>query len=100
MAFAENLAQFFDTSTGFAVAAIIKTSAGATVRNANVILTNPIQEIGLFEQALEKPLPFIQIQTTDLAGVDHTHKIEIASVLYRIVKRHDDGTGTSIVWIQ
>ena len=100
MAFTENLAAFFDTSKGFAVAATIKTAAGATLRTANVILTKPIQDVALFEQALEASLPFLQIRTADLAGVDHTHTFTIDAAVYRIVKRNDDGTGLSIVWIK
>jgi hypothetical protein len=100
MAFAENLDSFFDTQTGFAVDAIIKTGAGVTVRTVPVIFTKPIQEASLFEQQVEVGVPFIQLQTTYLAGVDHSYKFVIDSVTYRIVKRHDDGTGTSIVWLK
>jgi hypothetical protein len=100
MAFAENLAPFFDTTTGFAVVATIKTAAGATLRTANVILTTPVQELNVFDNGLEATLPFIQLQTADLASVDHTYTVTIAAVQYRIVKRNDDGTGISFLWIK
>jgi hypothetical protein len=100
MAFTENLATFFDTDSGFAVNATIKTGAGATVRTAKAIFTKPVQELQVFEQSLEASLPFLLLQTTDLAGVDHTHTFTIDAVQYRIVKRNDDGTGLSIVWIK
>lgn len=99
MAFTEVLSTFFDTDD-FAVAATIKTGAGVTVRTINVIFDQPRNELALLDARLESPLPFVRCQTADLAGIDHTHTMTINAVVYRIVKRDDDGTGVSTVQLR
>jgi hypothetical protein len=101
MAFTEDLSQFFDTDD-FAVAAIIKTSAAAVVRNINVIFDKPSNPLALFEGQVTKPMPFVRCRTADVADViANSHTMTIAGTEYRIVEPpEDDGTGVSTVQIR
>lgn len=99
MAFTEDLGQFFDLDE-FAVAAVIKTAVGATVRTINVIFNDPLQEVAIFDADVESNLSFVQCRTVDLAGVTHNHTMTIDSILYRIVKINGDGTGLSTVQLR
>lgn len=97
----ENLDQFFDSSQGHTVPATFKTSAGVTVRTVNVIFTGATGNVpsvdGVEFEALQ---PFFHCRTADLAGIDHTHKVVIAGVTYRITNDLHDGTGTSFVLLK
>jgi len=100
MAFAEDLSPFFDTDD-FAVAAIIKTAAGATVRTINVILTSSLAALNVLDGSVEAGQPSVLCQTADLTGVVvNEHKLTIDRTTYRITKREDDGTGVSTLQIR
>jgi len=100
VAFTENLDQFFDTA-GHAVVATFKTAAGATIRTANVIFTGATGNVPTFEGVeIEAPQPFLQCKTADLAGINHTCKVTIAGITYRITNDLHDGTATSIVLLK
>ena len=101
MAFTEDLDQFFDTSnTGPAVAGILKTAAGATLRTIPVIFTDKSDAIPMFDTPAESGLAFAQCKTADLAGVDNTHTLTIAGTKYRIVSHPNDGIGTTILRLE
>ncbi len=100
MAFTENLAQFFDKTSGHAVSATFKTAANVTIRTADVIFTNAIGNVEVFDAQFEAPQPFLHCKTTDLLNVDHTCKVVIDSITYRITNDLHDGTGTSIVLLK
>lgn len=96
----ENLDQFFDTSAaGHAVTATLKTSAGATIRTANVIFTDPLGNVAVGETDVEGPLPFIECKQADLSGVDHSCKVTIGATTYRIVRKAGDG-GIAVLLLQ
>lgn len=99
MAFTEDLTQFFDTDD-FAVVATFKTAALATIRTANVILTDANGAAQMFDSQVLAALPFLQCRTADLASVNNTCKVTIGAVTYSIVEHHDDGTGLSIVQLR
>lgn len=99
MAFAEDLAQFFDLN-GFAVSVTFKTAALAFIRTANVILTDAAGAAIMFDNQVLAALPFIQCRTVDLASVDNTCKVTIGATTYSIVEHTDDGTGTSLVQLR
>ncbi|HEV2706247.1 MAG TPA: hypothetical protein VGV59_10010 [Pyrinomonadaceae bacterium] len=97
--FSENLTQFFDLDE-FAVEATIKTAAGATVRTVNVIFNTPQQAVEVLDAGVEAGVPFVECRTSDLDGVTHKHTMTISSVVYRVVKIDDDGTGVSTVQLR
>ncbi len=99
---AENLDQFFDTAQGHTTSATFKTSGGATIRTVNVIFTNAIGNVPVLDgdAQFEAPQPFLHCRTADLASVDHTCKVLIGAVTYRITNDLHDGTGTSIVLLK
>lgn len=98
---AENLDQFFDSSQGHTTPATFKTGAGTTIRTVNVILTNAIGNVPLVDGvAFEAPQPFLQCRTADLDSVDHTCKVTIAGVTYRITNDLHDGSGMSTVFLK
>ncbi len=100
MAFTEDLTPFFDTGD-FAVAATIKTSAGATVRSINVILTSALAGLQILGAEAIASEPSVLCKTADLAGVVlNSHTITIGAVTYRIVDRKDDGTGVTTLQIR
>jgi hypothetical protein len=102
--FTEDLAQFFDSANGFAIAVTFKTAANAKIRDANVILTDARGAAIMFDNQVLAALPFIQCRTVDLVSVDNTCKVTIgigsAAVTYQIVEHSDDGTGTSLVQLR
>jgi len=98
--FTEDLSQFFDPTNGFATQVTFKTSVGATIRTANVILTDASGGVLMFDNSVLAAVPFIQCRTVDLASVNNTCKVTIGAVTYQIVEHTDDGTGTSMVQIR
>jgi len=98
--FTEDLSQFFDTEDGFAVEATIKKPDSSTLRTINGIFENPLIEIELAGADVEGEASTFVCLTSDLASVDHDHTFVIEGVSYRLVKRHDDGTGISNLWIR
>jgi hypothetical protein len=83
-----------------AVAASIK-SGNTEIRAARVIFDNSLGPLAVFDQEVEAGSQKVRIQTTDLASVVlGTHTMVISSVIYRITKRNDDGTGVSTVWLK
>jgi hypothetical protein len=98
--FTEDLSQFFDISSGFAISAVFKNAAGTIIRSAGVNFTDASGAAEMFDNQVLAATPFLQCRTTDLAGVDNTCTVVINSVTYRIVEHHDDGTGTSIAQLR
>jgi len=98
MAFDNNPAQFFDTKNGFAKEATFKNAAGDVIRVANVIFNDAINFVPVFDQSIQKPLPFIHCVSADLEDVDSTCTVEIAGVSYRMQPaEHFGATGTALV---
>jgi hypothetical protein len=100
MAFTEDLSPFFDTDD-FAVSAVIKTAAGATVRTINVILTSALAALQLLGAEALTSEPSVLCKTSDLSGVVvNDYKLTVGAVTYRITDRKDDGTGVSTLQIR
>lgn len=95
---AENLDQFFDSF--FPVDATFKTSAGATIRTVKVHFIGATGNIPSIEgQQFEAPRPFLQCKTADLASVDHSCKVVVDGVTYRVTNDLHDGSGISTVFL-
>ncbi len=99
MAFTEDLAQFFDPNFT-AISVTFKTSAGVTIRTANVNFTDANGAIVMFDNQVLAAIPFIHCRTADLLNVDNSCKVTIGATTYQIVEHSDDGTGTSLVQIR
>ena len=98
---AENLDQFFDSNQGHTKSATFKTSVGVTIRTVDVIFTDATGNVGLVDEVqFEAPQPFLHCRTADLTGVDHTCKVTIGAITYRITNDLHDGTGTSLVLLK
>lgn len=99
---AENLDQFFDSKQGHTTPAQFKTAAGANIgQPVDVIFTNMIGNVGLHDDVqIEAPQPFLQCRTAHLAGVNHTSKVTIGAVTYRITNDLHDGNGISTVFLK
>ena len=95
----EDLSIFFNPAE-HAAAATIKTAAGAQVRTANVILTEPVQELSLGSREAVALQPFLQCQTGDLAGVKAGHIFEAGAKSFAVVRWEHDGTGVSVVYLR
>lgn len=96
MAFEENLSQFFDTG-GFAVQAVVKTSGGAAVRTANVIVETPTAEQALLSEGrVSTTTPRAVGRTADLGDVRKGYTLTVGAAVYEVTgPPEDDGTGVS-----
>lgn len=98
---AENLDQFFDTAQGHTTSAVFKTSAGVVIRTVDVIFTGATGNVPLGDDLhFEAVQPFLQCRSAHLAGIDHTCKVTIGAVTYRITNDLHDGSGISIVFLK
>lgn len=93
MAFAEDLSVFFDTD-GFAVECVINTTSPRTI---DVIFGTPTEGAQLYDSSVEADAPFFHCKTSDLSGVTVGKTATINTVVYKIKKIRDDGTGVSRV---
>ena len=98
MAFAEDLAQFFDPD-GFAVEALIERADGADVRTANVIVETPTAEQVFFSEGrVSTTTPRAVGRTADLGDVRRGYTLTVGATVYEVTgPPEDDGTGVSTV---
>ena len=96
----DDLDHFFNPDE-HAVAATVKKSDGTPVGTFNVILVTPVQDMALVASGSVSQLqPSIQGRTEDLGGVEKEYIVEAGGATYRAVKRANDGTGVSTVWLR
>ena len=96
----EDLSIFFNADE-HAVAATFKTGDGALVREANVILSLPVQEMQVGAGAgVEHLQPSLQCPTADVEGVKKNYIVEVGGSTFRVVRRESDGTGLTTVWLR
>ncbi|HEX7958085.1 MAG TPA: hypothetical protein VF508_14150 [Pyrinomonadaceae bacterium] len=95
----EDLTPFFNLDE-HAVEAAIKTPEGAAVRAIKVILSLPVQEMAVGQGGEVAHLqPNFQCPTADLEGVRQRYIAVIEGTTYRVVRRENDGTGLSTVFM-
>lgn len=95
----DDLTPFFNLDE-HAVEAALKTPEGAAVRTVKVILSLPVGEMAVGTGEVAHLQPTFQCATADLAGVKKDYIAVIAAVTYRVVRRENDGTGVSTVWLR
>jgi hypothetical protein len=83
----------------FAVEAAIQTPDGADVRTIRVILSLPVGEVQVGAGEVTHLQPSFQAQTADPEGVRKGYKATIEGTTYAVVRRENDGTGLSTVWL-
>lgn len=100
----EDLKPFFNLDE-HAVEATFQTPEGTDAGEANVILSLPVGEMPVGAAGEVAHLqPSFQCATADIAGVKKGYKVLIddaegITVTYRVVRRENDGTGLSTVWL-
>lgn len=94
----EDLSVFFDTDE-HAVEAVIKTPQGVLVRTVNVILSLPVGEMAVGQGEVAHLQPSFQAPTAELESVRKNYIVETGGDTYRVVRRENDGTGLSTVWM-
>ncbi|HEX8336082.1 MAG TPA: hypothetical protein VF621_05090 [Pyrinomonadaceae bacterium] len=94
----EDLTVFFN-SDEHAVEAVIKTPQGALVTTVNVILSLPVGEVAVGAGEVAHLQPSLQAPTVELEGVKKNYVVEVGGSTYRVVRRENDGTGLSTVWM-
>lgn len=94
----EDLSPFFSLDE-HAVEATFKTPAGVVVRTAGVILSLPVGEVQVGASEVAHLQPSLQCPTADLEGVIKNYRVEVGGDSYRVVRRENDGTGLSTVWL-
>jgi hypothetical protein len=70
------------------------------VRTVNVIFAEPVEEFAVGASEVANLQPTFQAPTADLTGVRKDYIAEIAGDAYRVVRRKNDGTGLSTVWLR
>ena len=98
MPIGEDLTPFFNLDE-HAVEAAIQTPAGVAVRTIKVILSVPVGEVQVGEGEVTHLQPTFTCATADLAGVKKNYLAVIAGTTYKVVRRENDGTGLSTVWL-
>ena len=94
--FAEDLAQFFDSETGFAVTAIFKRGA-AQLATVPIILTTTTQTVGLYDTDVEEPNPTLLAQTTLITAVRRGDTVTAEGLDFRVENIAHDGTGKTTI---
>jgi hypothetical protein len=94
----EDLSVFFDTD-GHAVEATISTPQGVPVTTINIILSLPVGEVAVGQGEVAHLQPSLQAPTVELEGVKKNYVVEVGGSTYRVVRRENDGTGLSTVWM-
>lgn len=95
----EDLSVFFDTDE-HAVEATISTPQGVLVMTVNVILSLPVGEVAVGQGEVAHLQPTFQAPTAELAGVKKDYVVETGGSAYSVVRRENDGTGLSTVWMR
>lgn len=95
----EDLSVFFDPDE-HAVEADIKTPQGALVTTVNIILSLPVGEVAVGQGEVAHLQPSFQAPTAELAGVRKEYVVETGGDTYRVVRRENDGTGLTTVWMR
>lgn len=95
----EDLTTFFNLDE-HAVAATISTPAGVPVREVNVILSKPVGEVALGAGEVTSLQPSFQAPTAGVQGVKANYIVTIEGETFRVVRRENDGTGLSTVWLR
>lgn len=98
MGLADDLTPFFNLDE-HAVEAAIQTPQGVAVRTIKVILSVPVGEVQVGAGEVAHLQPTFQCPTAELAGVKKDYKAVIAGTTYAVVRRENDGTGLSTVWL-
>ena len=95
----EELTLFFNPDE-HAVTATISTPAGVLVREVNVIFSKPVGEIQVGTAEVTSLQPSFQAPTAELQGVKANYIVTIEGETFRVVRRENDGTGLSTVWLR
>lgn len=95
----EDLTPFFNLDE-HAIEATIKTPAGVLVRTVKVILSLPVGEVAVGDGEVAHLQPTFQAPTAQLTGVKKEYIVEAGGDTYRVVRRENDGTGLSTVWMR
>ena len=95
----DDLAVFFNPDE-HALPATIKEPGGATLRTANVIFNDAVQEMQVGQGEVGHAQPSLMCPTADLAGVRKNFIFEIEGRgTFRVVRQQSDGTGVSTVFL-
>jgi hypothetical protein len=95
----EDLTPFFNTDE-HAVEAAIKTPQDVLVRTVNIILSLPVGEVAVGAGEVAHLQPSFQAPTVELVGVKKDYIVETGGNTYRVVRRENDGTGLTTVWMR
>jgi hypothetical protein len=101
----EDLTPFFNTDE-HAVEATMQTPQGVLVATANVIFSTPVGELQVGAGEVAHLQPTFQAPTAELTGVKKDYIVRIwneaesVEETYRVVRRENDGTGLSTVWLR
>lgn len=98
MGLADDLTPFFNLDE-HAVEAAIQTPQGAALRTIKVILSLPVGEVQVGAGEVAHLQPSFQCATSDLQGVIKNYLAVIGGATYKVVRRENDGTGLSTVWL-
>jgi hypothetical protein len=96
--FTEDLSQFFDETTGFAISVTFMRGA-AEIATVRAIFNDPSHSVEVQSTDIEEAAPFLQAPTASLAPVKRGDKATVNGAHFRVERLHPDGTGTSIVWL-
>ncbi|HEX8117929.1 MAG TPA: hypothetical protein VF521_11715 [Pyrinomonadaceae bacterium] len=99
----DDLTPFFDTGA-FALWAEFKTPQGAVLRETKVILSLPVGEMAVGAGEVAHLQPSLQCPTAEIEGVKKgftvaVHNADATTTNYTVVRRENDGTGLSTVWL-
>jgi hypothetical protein len=99
----DDLTPFFDTDA-FALRADFKTPAGALAAETKVILSLPVGEMTVGAGEVAHVQPSLQCPTAEIEGVRKgytvtVHNADATTANYAVVRRENDGTGLSTVWL-
>ena len=98
MAFTEDLGAFFDQA-GFAVEATITPSGGAPI-TVSGIPENYAQQASVMGTETSDDVPTLVCKTADVVGVDRNDKVEFGGKAFRVLRRLDDLTGVTTLFLE
>lgn len=98
MPVSEDLTPFFSLDE-HAVEAALQTPEGAAVKMIKGILSVPVGEVAVGAGEVTHLQPSFQCATSDLQGVIKNYLAVVGGTTYRVVRRENDGTGLSTVWL-
>lgn len=96
--FTEDLSQFFDEQTGFAVRARF-TRGAVEVATASVIFSDPSQSVEIYAVDLEESAPTLLAPTAPLAAVKRKDTVAVNGATYSVERLRPDGTGITTVYL-